>query len=58
MVFVKGDGASVVEERIDFNDELVLAPEKVDLPTPNLDVGLREREVVAVNECKEVFLDV
>jgi hypothetical protein len=58
MVVLEGDRAAVIEEAVGLNDETVRAPEEVDLPTADLDVGLGEREVVVADEGEEVFLEV
>ena len=58
VVVLEGDRAAVVEEGVDFDDEALRAPEEVDLPAAELDVGLGEGEAVATDEGEEVFLEV
>lgn len=58
VVAVERDRALVVEERVDFDYELLCAPEEVDLVATEVDIGLGVRQVVALNEGEEVFLEV
>jgi hypothetical protein len=44
VVVVEGDRALVVGEGVDLDDKPLLPPKEVDLPAPELDVGLGERE--------------
>jgi hypothetical protein len=55
---MEGDRASVVGEGVDLDDEARLAPEEVDLPATELDVGLRRRDVVAMEESEGGGLEV
>jgi hypothetical protein len=56
VIVVEGDGATVIEKGVDLDDEAMRAPEEVDLPAAELDVGLGKWQVVETDEGEEVFL--
>jgi hypothetical protein len=58
VIVLEGDRAAVVEERVGFHHHALLAPEEVDLEAAELDVGLGGRQLVAADECEEIFLEV
>lgn len=57
-IILKCDAASVEGEAVRFDDELPIAPEKVDEVRADRDVDLRERQAVTPAEPQEVSLEV
>jgi hypothetical protein len=58
VVVLEGDRAAVVEPEVGLDDNAIVAPEEVGGPTAELDVYLRAREGVAMDEGEEERLEV